>query len=194
MCKYAPTQNVSDKPRSGKLRTNDAHGDRGIYTPCSSSPEGEHHIVQRHQWETQNRVSMSKLEGAVRTRLNDAMSMQPDILYCLYSTNWLSKMIQIQNSLGPENLVWCEFLFHTFEGRTCLWKIRPITHAHRNVLETTPFGWWFIMVWGRCILYGCEIYLVDNAKGSKYKDSFFYGVAVSSFDNHILRIYTSVHG
>ena len=191
IAKHGQTNEVKDRPRSGRPKKTTARDDRALVRLVRRSPFTNSRVLSQ-QWETRNRVSMStvkrrlyaagmKARRPVRRPLLTAHHKEERLRWCNERRHW--------NMRSWRRVHWSDesrFLLHATDGRTRVWRSRRTAYDQRNIMEEVPFGGGSVMIWG-CISFDCKLDLLTvpgTLNGQRYQDSILDRVVVPHFVNH----------
>lgn len=191
--KHAATQEVRDRPRTGRPTVTTDRENRSLGRLVRRNPFANSTYLKQ-QWLPGRQIS----SRTVRNRLRDDGLRSRRVIrrplltdrhrrerlnWCRARQNW--------NLRNWRKIHWSDesrFLLHVTDGRTRVWRRRNTAYAQRHISPTVPFGGGSVMVWG-CISHDCKLDLLTirgNLTGARYIQEVLRPAVVPHFENHAL--------
>ena len=191
--KHAQTNQVKDRPRSGRPPVTSHRENRALIRLARRLPFATSTVLKR-LWLPNRRLSSKTVNNRLRAAglasrrvirrpllTNDHKRRR--LMWCRARENW--------NLRSWRRIHWSDesrFMLHPKDGRIRVWRRRNTAYAPRNILPNVPFGGGSVMVWG-CFSHDCKLDLLtirDNLTGARYIQEVLQPHVVPHFDNHTL--------
>lgn len=191
--KYQQTNDVKDRPRTGRPRCTTQREDRALSRLVRLRPFATS-IALKRAWLPNRRFSLKTLRNRlhsagyyarrpIRRPLLTRQHKQARLEWCRARRRW--------NLANWRKVHWSDesrfLLFHT-DGRARVWRQPNSAYAQRHIMEQVPFGGGSIMIWG-CLSHDCKLELVTvrgNLNGERYREEILNRIVVPHFDDHPL--------